>query len=429
MFEEVKEAIEDIATTFEEYKKTNDARLKAIEKGKATGELDAKLHKIELDIQKASTQKTKLEQEIELHKSRIEDLEARSKLPGNTAIEKVRGEYKQAFNSWVRNKGQSAPDEAKMNDLQRKALELKDVTIGVPAAGGYAVPEEISREIERLELLYSPVRSLVKVVPVGTSDYKELVNIRGANSGWVGETGSRTGTAEPLLRERAPTHGELYAYPQASEWSLEDMFFNVEQWLANEVADAFARDESEAVIRGDGTNKPTGLINTAPVATADTASPMRAPAAFEFIPCLTELSPAVAQLRMDPLIDTVYKLNSAYRAGAHWAMNSNTTGAVRKMKDLDGQYLWQPGLQLGQPANLLGYPVATWEQMDDIGTNKYPIFFGNFRRAYVLTQRTGLKITRDNVTAVGFVKFYLRRREGGTILNNDALKIVKTTIA
>jgi HK97 family phage major capsid protein len=291
------------------------------------------------------------------------------------------------------------------------------------------VPEEISTMIEVLEKKFSPVRDLVKVVKVGTGDYKELVNIRGTTSGWVGESTSRTATDASLLRERAPTNGELYAYPQASEWSLDDMFFNVEEWLAEEVAQSFAVAEGLAVISGNGTNSPTGMLNTPPVATADFASPLRAAAAYQFIPSLTSLSPAAAEILPDALIDLIYALNSTYRSGAQFIMNSNTIGAVRKLKDTNGQYHWQPGLQQGQPDKLLGYGLSPWEQMPDIGTNALPIGFGNWKRAYVLAERIGLRMTRDNVTTIGFVKFYMRRREGGTVLNNDAAKFLKTTIA
>ena len=113
--------------------------------------------------------------------------------------------------------GKDAGLESKLNDLQRKAsVEGKSVTIGSSAGGGFAVPEEISREIERLELKFSPVRRLVKVVQAGSSDYKELVTIGGASSGWVGESATRSETDTSLLREVTPTHGELYAYPQAA---------------------------------------------------------------------------------------------------------------------------------------------------------------------------------------------------------------------
>jgi HK97 family phage major capsid protein len=422
-------SINNLGVAFEAFKETNDERIVALEKGDTSkaGELGIKLAKIEKDVGSFAKLKKDIEIEMQLHKERIEELESRANQPGRTGSEKLRSEYKSTFIDWIRSKGQAADLEAKLKALHSKAIEMKDVTIGTPAAGGYAVPEEISREIERLEKKFSPVRRLVKVVPTGTSDYKELVSIGGASSGWVGESGSRTATTTSQLRERAPTHGEIYAYPQVSEWSLDDIFFNVEQWLAEEVAESFAINEGDAVIRGNGTNKPTGMLNTTPVTTADFASPLRAAAAYQYIASQSGVSPPVYGINPDKLVELVYTLNSSYRAGATWVMNSTTTGAVRKLKDSNGQYHWQPGLQLGQPERLLGYPVETWEQLDDIGANKFPIAFGNWRRAYVVSDRVGLRITRDNISNVGFVRFYVRRREGGTVLNNDATKWLSTT--
>jgi HK97 family phage major capsid protein len=424
-FQEIKTAIDQMGQAFEAFKKTNDERLDAVKAGNESkaSELAQKLAKIEQDVTQWSKLKQQLETEQQLHRERLEELEARAASPGKTAADKRRNEHKADFIGWLRNRGQSPILEQKLLDHERKILEHKDVTIGTGAAGGFAVPEEIAREIELLEKKFSPVRSLVKVVPVGTSDYKELVNLRGATSGWVGETTARPATLTPTLREVTPTNGELYAYPQCSEWSLDDVFFNVESWLEENVAEEFAIQEGEAVIRGNGTNKLTGMLNTAPVATADFASPLRAAAAYQFVASAASPDAILA----DSLLELVYSLNSRYRAGATFVMNSTVTGAVRKLKETTGQYLWAPGLVAGQPNMLLGYPTETWEQMDDVGANKHPVAFGNFRRGYVLTDRVGLRITRDNVTNIGFVRFYVRRREGGIVLNNDAIKFLKTT--
>jgi len=430
-WQKIAESIDAQATAFEEFKNTNDARIEAIEKGDTVkaGELNEKLGRIEVDLKKFAELKMELGTEMEYQRDRIEELESRSKSPGKTAEDKLKDEYNDAFENWIRNKGQSPNDEQRLQDLSRKAIEMKAVSIATGAAGGFAVPEQIGTEIARLEKKFSPVRDLVKVVAVGTSDYKELVNIRGGSSGWVGEAGTRSETNTPQLREAAPTFGELYAYPQASEWSLDDVFFNVEQWLAEEVAQEFALQEGSAVISGDGTSKPTGMVNSAPTEVADFNSPLRAAAVYEFIASLGDDSPVVAEVQADSLISLVYKLNSMYRANGTFVMNSNTTAAVRKLKDTQNQYLWQPGLAGGEPDRLLGYDHRTWEQLDDIGTNNLPIAFGDFRKGYVLADRVGLRITRDNVTNVGFVRFYIRRREGGTVLNNDAIKWIKTTIA
>jgi len=171
------------------------------------------------------------------------------------------------------------------------------------------------------------------------------------------------------------------------------------------------------------------MLNTTPVATDDFASPLRAAAAYEFLPSLTTLSPAVAEIVPDELITLVYAVNSAYRSNGAWAMNSATAAAIRKLKDGNGDYLWQQGLG-GQPDRLLGYPVETWEDMADIGTNNFPVAFGDFRRGYLLVDRTQLRITVDNnITTPGKIKYFVRRREGGMPLNNDAVKFLRTTIA
>ncbi len=424
-FVEIKQAIDQTAIAFEEFKKVNDQRLEALKNGNEAKakELDAKLAKIDADIKASTEVKAAVEREMQFMRERVEELEAKGMRPGRTGPEKLQDEYKGAFLGWIRGRGQSADDERKMQELQRKAqTEYKDITIGTGSAGGFGVPEEISREIEKHELKFSPVRSLVNVVRAGTSDYKELLAINGATSGWVGETGSRSATATPTLREIAPTHGELYAYPQASEWSLDDVFFNVETWLAESVGESFAVAEATAVLTGNGTNQPTGMLNSAPTAVSDETA-TRAAAVYEFIANVD----AGLALLPDRLIDTQYKLNAAYQAGAVWAMNSTTAGVVRKLKDSTNQYLWQPSLIVGQPDTLLGKPVSVWEQMAAIANNAHPIAYGNFRRGYTIADRVGLRITRDNVTNVGFVRFYIRRREGGIVRNNNAIKFIKTT--
>jgi HK97 family phage major capsid protein len=424
---DIKGAIDEVGKSFEAYKDTNDARLAALAKGDESRakELEQKLARIEKDVSEASKLKKELEIEMQYQRDKLEELETRAKSPGKTAIEKAQDDYSKAFMSWVRGRGQSQTDEQKMLDISRKmATEGKAITIGSAAGGGHAVPEEISRMIEKLELKFSPVRRLVKVVQAGTSDYKELISINGATSGWVGENTARPETSTPTLREVVPTHGELYAYPQASEWSLDDIFFNVESWLAESVAEQFAIAEATAVLTGDGSNKPTGMLNSAPTAVTDEAA-SRAAAVYEFV---ANVDSGFAILP-DKLIDLVYKTNSAYRSNANFVMNSVTAGAIRKLREdgANGQYLWQPGLQAGAPDRLLGYPVEIWEQMQSPGAAQHPIAFGDFRRGYVLADRVGLRMTRDNVTNIGHVRFYVRRREGGIVLNNNAIKWLKTT--
>jgi HK97 family phage major capsid protein len=430
--QELTRTINKLGEAFEAFKDTNDERIKALEKGDTAkaAELNDKLGKIEIDVSRFSKLKTTIETAQNNLKERIEELEAKENRPGKTSVDKIQDEYKATFTQWIRKKGKSIQLTDKLEDLEKKwweakALEAKAVTIGTPAAGGVAVPEEISREIERQERLISPVRSLVRVVTAGSENYKQLVNVRGSTGGWVGETDARPETATSQFRERTPTFGSVYAYPHASEESLNDIFFDVPSWITEETAETFAIEEGIAVISGNGTKKPTGMLNTAPVDTADTIPPTRSANAFQYLPVTT--SPTT--IDGDTLIDLTYLLNSRYKGDATWIMNSSTAGTIRKLKGAVNQdYLWQPGLTQGQPDRLLGYPLSIWEDMENIGADNFPVGFGNWRRAYLLVDLVGLRITvDDNITTPGYVKWYLRRRVGGCVLNNNAAKFIKTS--
>ena len=138
--------------------------------------------------------------------------------------------------------------------------------------------------------------------------------------------------------------------------------FDVRGWLVKSVGKAFAKQEGAAVVSGDGTSKPTGLINTAPVTTADDAVAYACGGAYSYL-LSADISPA--SIDADSLIDMVYDLNSGLSFGASWIMNSTTAGPSKKIKDKYNQYLWQQSLQAGQPSALLGYPVSIWEDMPD----------------------------------------------------------------
>lgn len=288
------------------------------------------------------------------------------------------------------------------------------------------MPEIIDRAIEKRVSQLNPFRQLVKVVQVGNANYRHLVDIRGETVGWVGETDTRTATSTPSLRERAPTFGTIYAYRKATEESLNDIFFDVQEWLVEDISDGFAAEEANVIISGNGTNKPTGFLNTAPVATADDASPLRDADALQFI--ASSASPDA--ILPDSLIDlAVSSIKERYLMGERvaWVMHRNSLASVRKLKDSQEQYLWVPGL--GAPSgNLLGYSVFMCDGMPTVATNAHPIAFGNWRRGYLLAIVQGLRITvDDNITEPGYAKYYVRRRLGGRILNNDAVKVLKTT--
>ncbi|MFL6845659.1 MAG: phage major capsid protein [Allosphingosinicella sp.] len=300
-------------------------------------------------------------------------------------------------------------------------VELKAVTGTTDAAGGYAVPEEIDSEIARLLTSISPIRAIANVVRVGSSGYRKLVTAGGTPSGWVSETAGRPETATPSFIEVAPPFGELYANPAASQAMLDDAAFDVEAWLASEIATEFARAEGAAFVSGSGVNRPRGFLTGATYADTDATRPFGS---------LQTLATGVnggfpASNPQDKLIDLVQALRSPYRQGAVFVMNSATAARIRKFKTSDGAFLWQPGLVAGRPDTLLGYPVVEAEDMPDIAVDSLSIAFGNFKAGYLIAERTETQILRDPYTNKPFVHFYATKRIGGQVVNSEAIKLLK----
>jgi len=305
---------------------------------------------------------------------------------------------------------------------QGRESELKSVNAASPADGGYAVPREIDEAIAAQLRTISPIRQIAQVVQVGTAGYRKLVTSGGAASGWVSETGARPETATSKFNEIAPPMGELYANPSASQAMLDDAAFNLEEWLAGEIATEFARAEGAAFVGGTGTNQPKGFL-AAPTSNAGDA--LRPFGTLQFA-----VTGNAAGFDAGPelkLIDLVHSLKAAHRQGAVFVMNTKTLAAVRKFKAADGSFLWTPGLLDGQPARLLGYPVIEAEDMPDVGAGAFPIAFGNFRNGYLIAERRATTILRDPYTNKPFVNFYATKRIGGQVLDSDAIKLLKVS--
>ena len=248
-----------------------------------------------------------------------------------------------------------------------------------------------------------------------------MVTSGGTPSGWVGEIEARPETGTPGFNEIAPPSGELYANPAASQAMLDDAAFDVEAWLASEIATEFARAEGAAFVNGDGVKKPKGFLFTAPSAAADGARPF---GVLQFI-ASGAAGGFPAANPQDKLIDLVQALRTPYRQGAAFVMNSSTAARIRKFKTADGAFLWQPGLVAGQPDTLLGYPVVEAEDMPDIAADSLSIAFGNFKAGYLIAERTETQILRDPFTHKPFVHFYATKRLGGQVANSEAIKLMR----
>lgn len=300
----------------------------------------------------------------------------------------------------------------------QSGIEMKSFSGASGPEGGFAVPQEIDALIGATLKDISPIRSIATVVQTGTAGYRKLVTTGGTPSGWVSETAGRPETDTPDFNEIAPPSGELYANPAASQAMLDDAAFDVESWLADEIAREFAQAEGAAFVGGSGVNQPRGFLNAT---VTDESDDVRAFGSLQYVP-----SGASGGFDSeDVLVDLVHTLRPAYRQGASFVMNSSTLAHIRKFKTADGAFLWQPSLASGQPATLLGYPVVEAEDMPDIAADSLSIAFGNFRAGYLIAERSATSILRDPFTNKPFVHFYATKRVGGQIMNSEAIKLMQ----
>lgn len=302
-----------------------------------------------------------------------------------------------------------------------REVELKSFAGNVPADGGYAVPKEIDAVIDATLKAISPIRAVANVVQVGSAGYRKLVTTNGVASGWASEVAARPTTATPTFNEIVPSFGELYANPAASQAMLDDAQFDVEAWLADEIATQFAKAEGTAFVNGDGIDKPKGFLTYTAVATGDAT---RTFGQLQYVP-VGAASDFPTTNPQDKLLDLVHALRAPYRQGAVWVMNSATLAKIRKFKTSDGAFVWTPGLVTGQPDTLLGYPVVESEDMPDIAANSMPIAFGNFRAGYLIAERSETNILRDPYSNKPYVNFYATKRIGGAVSNSEAIKLLR----
>lgn len=304
-------------------------------------------------------------------------------------------------------------------------VELKSFSGAVAADGGYAVPKEIDEVIDATLKGISPIRAIANVVRVGSAGYRKLVTQNGVISGWASETATRPETATPTFNEIVPSFGELYANPAATQAMLDDAAFDVEGWLASEIATEFAKAEGAAFVNGNGTNKPRGFLQAPTAVTSDATRPF---GTLQYI-ASGAAGAFVASNPQDKLVELVHALRAPYRQGAAWVMNASTLATIRKFKTSDGAFIWQAGMAAGQPDTLLGYPVVEAEDMPDIAANSLSIAFGNFKAGYLIAERTETNILRDPYSNKPYVHFYATKRLGGAVTNSEAIKVMKFAVS
>ncbi|MBU1346633.1 MAG: phage major capsid protein [Alphaproteobacteria bacterium] len=393
---EARAAMHEMMAAFEAFKGANDARLSEIEK-KASADtlLEEKVARIDQAVGQAQA---RLDRAMS---------DARRPVIGSeTAAVASAPEAKAAFEGYVRTG-------------RELGLEIKAGLSSASNSGGYVVPAETERAIERRLMATSPMREIATVRTVASGVFKKPVSTAGIASGWVAETAARPETDPATLALLEFLAADLYANPAATQSLLDDALVDLDEWLASEVEDAFAAQETTAFVTGDGTNKPKGFLSYDIVADASQAWGEIGYVASGGAGAFAASTPA------DKLIDLIYAPKAQYRPNGRFVMNRKTVSAVRKFKDADGNYIWSPAGRPGETASLLGYPVTEIETMPDIAANSFAIAFGDFQRGYLIVDRAGVRVLRDPYSAKPYVLFYTTKRVGGGVQNFDAIKVMK----
>jgi len=434
--------METLASAIEQFKTKNDERLAMIEKGmQPTQELLTTVDKLNSNISDLEAKLKSLETQAvtEAHLNELEakyqrtlagDVGKPSQLADETAMfmalkqgrpesqlvkasddqVKQYADYKMAFTKALHNGSlRNLPHDVSMA-----------LSVGSQPGGGYLVPADTSGEIVKFLYETSPMRQLANVVSTNKAELKGKYDLGEVAGGWVGERETRSETATPSLGEWLIPVFEMDASPLATNQIIEDAEVDVLAWLERGAAEKFSRLENAAFVAGTGVKQPKGLTAYGSNANA----PGSTEATYQRIQQV--VSGSVSGIAdADKLHDLIALLKTGYQPNARFLMNRNTTNVVRKLKDGDGQYLWQLGLQAGQPATLLGYPVIEVPDLPDVDTNSLSLYFGDMRKAYTIVDRRGITMLDDPYTAYPSVQLRFSKRVGGGLINFEALKVMK----
>ena len=427
---EIKALIEKQGTAWEEYKKTNDELVKAKADGKSVTDLEVKLTRISGELDKVGELKdavTELQKKANRpdlpasEKDRDIDAEVkafnvqRKAFDVSSAGTPITADEYKAYHSGFFNLMRKGNVEL-LSDAERKAMIAGD-----DSNGGYLLPPTtVGRAVARIFEL-SPIRAIAGVQPISTDAMEGIYDNDEASYGWVGEVAARTDTNTPTLGKYRVEAHEMYAAPKASQKLIDDSAVDIENWLAMKVADKFARAEGDKFINGTGVAQPRGFATYTTAATGDAT---RTWGELEHVK--TGANGAFHTTQADPLFDLLGAFKPGYLGNAKWVTLRSVITAIRKFKTTTTlEYIWQPGLQVGQPDRLLGYPIVIAQDMPALATDSLSMAFGDFKEGYQIVDRVGIRTLRDPYTSKPYVIFYSTKRVGGAVLNFEAIKFIK----
>ena len=389
-----KALIEQIQAAVKEMRETNDQRLSRIE---------SKVDPLDVEkFNKLSDTVSSLEKALDEQAVKI----AAAKLGGAPGdMEPTDPGYVKAFKAHMRKGDQAGPE------------VMASMSVGVATDGGYLAPVEWDRTITNKLKQRSPIRENAQVIQISGNGFSRVYNDGVIGSGWVGETAARPTTTNPGLTSLAFNTGEIYANPAITQTALDNIALDLEQWLADQVDGEFAIQENIAFLSGNGTNKPTGILNYV------TGGANAATHPFGAITGATVAG--TTAVTTDEVLDLIYSLPSERNANAKFFMNRASLGKIRKLKDGQGNYIWQPTYVAGQPSTLVGNPIVEVPGMPNMTTGLVSILFGDMEATYLVIDRIGIRVLRDPFTNKPYVNFYTTKRVGGGVQNPEYMRYIK----
>jgi len=391
---EIKQVLDAQATAWEAFKHANDQRLNAIEQRAATSDYDAKLSKINADLERL----TEAQKAMAAAQTRTDD-----------SAEQVSDEHRKAFRQFMR-RGDPI------------VLDLKGARVSDDTTGGYLVPQAVVGPIVARIFDSSPVRQVARIQAISGNAIEGAVDYGQLSVSWLDEVTASSDPTTPSLKKYRIEVNNQRSSPRISPVLLEDAAVDIEAWIGEKIARDFALSENTTFVTGSGVAQPRGFTTYTTAATADAS---RTWGQLEHVATGTSGGFGSNANGTDKLTDLAYKVKAGYRANAVWMMSKATLGTARQLKTSNGDYIWQPSVQANTPPTLLGYPVAEAEDMPAIAANSLSIAFGDFRSGYMIVDRVGLSVLRDPYSNNPYVTFHAVRRVGGGVVDFDAIKFLK----
>lgn len=428
---ELKKTLDGIASAWEAFKAKHEQEVAELKKGGADYITKDELSKVNTALDDLLAQKDAIELKVN-----------RLKLSGTADQGVDVAKQVKAFNDNLRahaiSQGRQAPvDQSpeQMAAYKSAALTLvrrgkvageeeKAMSVGSDPDGGFLVPADMSGRIVTRLFDTSPIRQYANVVTISSDRLEGVRDIDEADAGWVGEVASRTSTTTPQVGKWEIVAHELYANPQVTQKLLDDAGFDIETWLANKIADKMGRKEATAFVAGTGVNQPQGFCSYSTAATADGS---RAWGTIEHVVSGTNggFTTSSTLNGSEKLIDLIQAFKTGYLQNARWFTTREVLAAIRKFKDTQNQYIWQPGLQAGQPATVLAYPVVLCQDMPALSANGLSLALADMQQAYTIVDRLGMRTLRDALFNKPYVGFYTIKRTGGAVVQSEAIKFLK----